>query len=91
MTILWPVVTYADLQDPTQPPDINQAGSMVLTAVIISPGHSLAVINGKIVHLGEMINGMKVTSIKPNSVDLESPQEKETLVLIATAVKNANN
>lgn len=94
MMVCWPSVGCAELQDPTQPPatpEVSQRGAMVLNAVMISAGSSLAVINGKIVHLGETINGMKVISIKPGSVDLESPQEKLTIVLLSTTVKRANN
>ncbi len=90
MINILPATGYADLIDPTKPPDISQSGSLVLSAIMISPEHKLAVINGKILHEGDMINGLKIISITTNSVDLASPQEKLTLVLLTSPVKNVN-
>ena len=91
MINLLPATGFADLIDPTKPPDITQAGGLVLSAIMISPDHKLAVINGTIVHEGDTINGMKVTYIAPNSVDLVNAQEKVTLVLLTNPVKSVNN
>jgi hypothetical protein len=91
MINLLPATGFADLIDPTKPPDLTQAGGLLLSAIMISPDHKLAVINGTIVHEGDTINGMKVTSIDPNSVDLVSSQEKLTLVLLTGSVKSVNN
>jgi Type II secretion system protein B len=90
MINILPVTSYADLIDPTKPPDLSQTGNLVLSAIMISPEHRLAVINGKILHEGDMINGLKVISITPNTVDLASSQEKLTLVLLTSPVKSVN-
>jgi hypothetical protein len=82
---------YADLVDPTKPPELNQTGNLVLSAIMISQDNKLAVINGKILHEGDMINDMKVINIAPNTVDLASPDEKLTLVLLTSPAKSINN
>jgi hypothetical protein len=89
---LVPVLGVAELNDPTKPPDVaaSSLGTLVLSAVIISPENKLAVINGKIFHEGDTVNGMKVISIEANSVDLASPQEKLTLTLLTKSVKSGN-
>lgn len=90
MINMWPTIAHADLVDPTKPPDLSQEGGLVLSAIMISSNHKLAVINGKILHEGDVINGLKIVNIAPNSVDLASPQEKITLLLLTSAVKSVN-
>jgi hypothetical protein len=90
MINLLPVTGFADSIDPTKPPDLTQAGGFILSAIMISQDSKLAVINGTIVHEGDTIGGMKVTSIGTNSVDLVSAQEKLNLVLLTGSVKSGN-
>ena len=56
---------------------------------MISATNKLAVINGKITHVGDSLAGNKITNIEPNFVVLDGPEGKITLVLLtnpATAV-----
>jgi hypothetical protein len=87
--------TSAEIIDPTRPPNVSGAhdDKFVLTAILIAPDHRMAVINGKIVHVGEQINGAKVVDIRASNVDIEGPNGKVSLVLTdfsaGGSVKNA--
>jgi hypothetical protein len=87
---------YAAIVDPTKPPNFSVAAhdnTFVLTAILIAPNHRMAVINGKILHVGDLINGAKVIDIKETNVDIEGPHGKASLVMadysLAKPVKNA--
>jgi hypothetical protein len=47
--------------------DANQSG---LRVVVSSTSRSVASIDGQIVHVGDMVNGMRVTQINPHGVVL---------------------
>ena len=76
--------TYAALLDPTKPVDFSarEGNGFVLSAIVIASDHRLAVINGKIVHVGDEVNGAKVTAINKDTVAIDGPDGKHSLVLI---------
>ena len=79
--------------DPTRPPDPSEhaqesTGSWELTGIIISSTRRLAVINGKTVRVGDILQGgNKVTSIETNTVQLDGPGGKIILNLLENPVK----
>jgi hypothetical protein len=79
---------HAAMVDPTRPPNITDShdNTFVLTAILIAPDHRMAVINGKILHIGDQINATKVININDTNVDLESSNGKVTLVLTGSSV-----
>jgi hypothetical protein len=79
---LWAQGAYADLVDPTKPPNLSTIrDNFTLTAIMISPDHRLAVINGKIVHVGDQLDTIRVTAINENNVEIDGPNGKVRLVL----------
>ena len=88
--VLFPSTSFAELKDPTRPQDlqsVSHAGTLVLNAIMIGPSHRLAVIDDKIVHEGDEFDGIKVTAIHKDSVDLDGADGKVTIPLFATIVK----
>ena len=80
--------------DPTRPQhyskkmqDGDQVREFVLSAVFISANSKHAVINGKSYSEGESVLAYKVTSIKPNQVELVGPQGKQLLYINNNNVK----
>jgi putative nucleotidyltransferase with HDIG domain len=55
--------------------------SLKLQAVMYNGDKSTAIIEGKLVHIGESIDGQRVLSIRPNAVILERGAEKVLLAL----------
>lgn len=86
-----------ELSDPTRPvefeePQTNVHGSetgthYVLTAVLISGNSKLAIINNKIVKVGDSLGQGKVKSIESNRVVLEESNRKLVLHLFGGAIK----
>jgi hypothetical protein len=77
--------TFAEeLLDPTRPMNFSSsspASSLVLSAIMISADHRLAVINGKIRHIGDQFDDFKVVSIEDNVVFMSSSTANFTLTL----------
>lgn len=68
----------AELAPP--PPPANPTTSMRLTAIMANVGESVAVINGRIVRVGDVLDGgFRVDQIKPRSVVLERDGSTTTL------------
>jgi MSHA biogenesis protein MshK len=82
--------TFAQqLRDPTRPPSfVAPAGTaavresdLVLQTVLISPERRAAIINGRLLRLGENIAGMQLMSISESEVQLRGRGESRTLHL----------
>ncbi len=72
------------LIDPTKPSNFTNAApnnSFVLSAIMISTDNRLAVINGKIHHVGDQFDGAKIISIDKNVVSIDSPNGNFILML----------
>ena len=66
--------------------DVNQAG---LRVVVSSASRSVASIDGQIVHVGDIVNGMRVTQINPQGVVLTGEGGvEERLMVNPSAVKH---
>jgi hypothetical protein len=82
------------LADPTRPPaqgpaELRQseAPSSRLQSVLISAGRSIAVIDGRAVHLGERVGDATLVSIEPSEVTLQRGAARERLTLLPLAVE----
>lgn len=88
-----------ELVDPTRPSHVAAASDSNTTrapawhveSIIVSPGRRLAVVNGRVVGVGDRIGGAKVTEILPYEVRLEYQGEIRRISLVATRVKNPAN
>lgn len=84
---------YAELRDPTRPPDFiskklgKGVATWALTSILISKDRRIAVVNGQVVHEGDEIASETVISIQPNTVQLTGPGGKITLFLLDKTVK----
>ena len=67
-----------------------KTGSWELTAVLLSPGRSIAVINGKSLQLGEQLEGYKLIQIQSDQVTLRNKQEKLVLRRAGTGLKKVS-
>jgi hypothetical protein len=67
---------YADIKDPTRPANISNINSSLqnidLSAIFITPTAKLAILNKKIVNLGEKFEGLTLITIESNFVLLRS-------------------
>jgi MSHA biogenesis protein MshK len=84
------------LTDPTRPPNANapadapqEAGGPQLQSVLISPRRRLAIINGTMVSLGDMLGEAKVVKISETEVVLQKGDETEVLKLFPGVDKQA--
>lgn len=81
--------------DPTRPPDsllkpqLKQISSqsLKLTAIFITHSTQWAVINNVIVKLGDHINQFTVTTITPNTVELNDAQNNREVLYLVNDVK----
>lgn len=64
--------------------------SWELTAVLLSPGRSVAVINGKSLQLGEQLEGYKLIQIQSDQVTLRNKQQKLLLRRAGTGLKKVS-
>jgi hypothetical protein len=64
--------------------DANQSG---LRVVVSSAGRSVASIDGQIVHVGDVVNGMRVTRIDQHGVLLVGEGVQEQLTINPSVVK----
>ena len=78
------------LVDPTMPADQQEtftSGSMDLSAIMIWKDRRLAVINGKIVHVGDSFNNARIIKIESNTVEMEGAEGRFTLQLLTYPLK----
>ncbi|MDR3492179.1 MAG: hypothetical protein P4M12_09100 [Gammaproteobacteria bacterium] len=84
---LFSTLCKADLRDPTRPEatvSVESVTKFELSAILTSPTSKAAVINGRIVHVGDYFSTVQVISIETNKVELMGPDGKITLVLLTT-------
>jgi MSHA biogenesis protein MshK len=82
------------LADPTRPPTAGSgevrrsdpAPATRLQSVLISSRHSVAVIDGRAVRLGERVGDATLVAIEPLAVTLERGAARERLTLLPAAV-----
>lgn len=67
-----------------------KTGSWELTAVLLSPGRSVAVINGKSLQLGEQLEGYKLIQVQSDQVILKNKQQKLVLRRAGTGLKKVS-
>lgn len=86
-----------DLKDPTRPPSAkayspssqaNRVKSWFLSSTLIANGRRNAIINGRLVTIGQFINHAKVISIQPNEVWLQHKQKRFSIKLLARDIKD---
>lgn len=88
------------LSDPTRPVGVSGAGvgggisapktiKWKLTSTLISPQRQVAVINGRVVKVGQEIDGAKLVVVKPGSAMLHHAGKTIQLKLISGTVKHA--
>jgi MSHA biogenesis protein MshK len=83
------------LPDPTRPPGVNETSTQSapaptgLQAVVLRPqGHSVAVINGKTVAVGDKVGDARLVLLTAEEAVLVGPNGKEVLKLVPTVDKN---
>src|SRR2546425_12876802 len=94
-------VAYAAFHDPTQPytfveksNDKSAEGPLVLQAIFISQHQRIAVVNGELLKIGDVIQDNRLVTIESNFVILDNAGEKTFLHLIdpvKRAVLNGTN
>jgi hypothetical protein len=74
-----PVFAEPGVVDPMRPPNVREITSgstavrhqgWIVSEILISPGRQLAVVNGHIVKVGNVVNGARVNAIYGNAVEL---------------------
>ncbi|HEY5602386.1 MAG TPA: hypothetical protein VIM41_04690 [Gammaproteobacteria bacterium] len=93
---------HADLQvridDPTRPPgldalppstisSVKEAPRWVLSSILVSPERRTAVVNDRVVAVGDRVSGAVVIEIEPATVRLRSNAGDLTLILLKKNVK----
>lgn len=95
--VLW-ISPLQALEDPTRPPTADAKTSYVtpkknkrsrwtLHSTLVSSSRRTAVINNRVVSLGDRINGATVVSIQPSSVRLRAKGREVTLVMLKKNIK----
>lgn len=90
--------SFGALQDPTRPPTAAAAAvraptpgttnpRWVLSSTLVSPQRRTAVINGRLLAVGEHIDGARVTDIQADSVRLRVDGREVSLMMLGTTVK----
>ncbi|MGM0630871.1 MAG: Type II secretory pathway component [Pseudomonadota bacterium] len=92
-----PLFALSQERDPTRPP-VNEtetiasldswAEELKLTQILYSEQSQSARLNGQWVKPGERVDGIKVTSIKPNSVVVEKSNEVVEITLFKPIKQN---
>jgi MSHA biogenesis protein MshK len=86
------------LRDPTRPPGVgaSRAGfaeavpsDLVLQTVLVSPERRNAIVNGRLLRVGDSISGMRVIEIRESAVVLRGPGELRTLSLFPLVEKRS--
>ena len=90
----------AELADPTRPPNMKSMAKgvtkkqnrprWVLSSTLVSTSRRSAVINDKVVVVGDRVNGARVVSIRPSSVRLQVNGRDITLVMLKKDVKSVS-
>lgn len=82
------------LPDPTRPPNMNETSAQAapaltgLQAVVLRPdGHSVAVINGQAVAVGDKVGDARLVLLTADEAVLVGPNGKEVLKLAPTVDK----
>jgi len=86
---LLPTLALAQLYDPTKPPEVSNTTkenmiavkNIVVNMIIYSPGKSTAMINGKTLQVGDLVENYKIARITPRFVYLESKNAKGVVKL----------
>ena len=89
----------AQLDDPTRPANASNTVSSAtkvtsswdLSSILVSPQRSIAIINGKTVESGEVLDGARVIEVNKTSVKLRYRGEIMLLKLFPHSVKTARD
>ena len=94
---LIPLALASALIDPTRPAIRDRAGSgqkvapagsgWVLNSTLIAPQRRVAVINGRLVSEGDMVNGARVIEIRKLEVLIQAPGRAVTLRLLPETLR----
>lgn len=92
---LSPFILQAQFDDPTLPPSFSNVVSQdeeintawVLSSVLVSPKRKVAIINGKSVQVGDVLDGANIQSINATEVKLKHRGEVILLELHPVTVK----
>ncbi len=94
---LVPLALASALSDPTRPANRDTAGSVrkvmpdnrawVLSSTLVAPQRRVAVINGRLVSEGELVDGAKVIEIRKLKVLIQVPGRRITLQLLPDTLK----
>lgn len=74
---------------PAQASKDSATGATRLQSVLISPGRRIAVIDGRVVQVGERVGDARLVEISESHVVLQSPAGRETLRLNPVVDKKA--
>jgi hypothetical protein len=87
----------SELLDPTRPATKAREKSpmqysvgvrhWILESTLVAPDRRVAVINGKLVSEGEVVDGARILEIRKLDVLIKTPQERMTLQLLPDNVK----
>lgn len=84
---------FADLPDPTRPWEAEGASvleegprTLTLESTVVSGERRLAIINGKTLGIGALIDGYRIKDIAPYRVDLDKQGQAMTLQLVGVHV-----
>lgn len=98
LSLCW-VSTICALEDPTRPPTATSSSIHVnnksergprwtLHSTLVSSDRRTAVINNRVVSLGDRINGATVVSIQPSEVRLRDKNREVTLMMLKKNIKS---
>ena len=92
LTLSAPAPAMADLADPTTPathasPAQPGTGQWVLHSTLIGPERRDAVINGRLVRVGDRIAGARVARIEAGEVLLDTPGQRVQLRLLPDTLR----
>jgi hypothetical protein len=62
-------------------------GDSGLRMVTVGPAQKYAVIGGKVVHVGGMIEGAKLVEVRPNSIVLQSPEGSKQNISLYSGIE----
>ena len=91
LTVFYSIVSSAQLQDPTRPPDYQSVATQnkvpvsngwILSSILISPERRVAIINGTAVQVGDMVGDIRVISIDTAEVLIQQGNKQIALTLI---------
>ena len=89
------VTASAALRDPTQPPHHSGAtayggvGDFTVTSTLVSTKRSVAMVNGRLVSVGDKVAGAIVKKISPGTVTLEIDQQNVVVHVIPQTVRGS--